>query len=107
MLRISTVDARTERRLVVEGRLVEPWVSELREAWRGALKDLDGRRLLIDVSGATVIGPEGQDLLFELMREGAKFSCGGVLTRYVLKRLASRCRREYGAEADKETSRCF
>jgi hypothetical protein len=26
------------------------------------------------------------------MKEGAKFSCGGVLTRHVLKRLARRCR---------------
>lgn len=106
MLRISTIDTRSERRLVVEGRLVEPWVGELRESWRLAAQDLQGRKLVIDLGSATVIGREGQDLIFELMQEGARFSCGGVLTRYVLKKLAHRCRsRVQGPKAEESPCR--
>lgn len=92
MLKISTIDKRQERRLIVEGKLVQPWIGELRRTWRSAGDDLEGRRLIIDLSNATVISQEGEEAIFELMREGAKFSCCGVLTKYVVKRLAHRCR---------------
>jgi hypothetical protein len=92
MLKISTVNRRSERRLVVEGKLVQPWVGELRTTWRTAGEDLQGRKLVIDLSNATVISQEGEQALLELMREGAKFSCCGVLTKYVIRQLAHRCR---------------
>jgi hypothetical protein len=38
-----------------------------------------------------VISQDGENTLFELMRNGAKFSSGGVLTRHVLSQLARRC----------------
>lgn len=91
MLKISTVDTRSERRLVVEGKLVSPFTDELRKAWLQANQELNGRRIVIDVSHAVVISHEAEDVLFELMQQGARFSCVGVLTKYVLKRLAHRC----------------
>jgi len=48
--------------------------------------------LVIDLSNATLISQEGEEALLELMSEGAKFSCGGVLTKYVIRQLAHRCR---------------
>lgn len=91
MLRISTVDTKRERRLIVEGTLVNPWVVELRRTWGAAGSSLEGRRLVIDLTNATMIDREGEDVIFELMREGAKFSCSGVLTKHVLKQLAHKC----------------
>ena len=91
MFKISIVDTRTQRKLVVEGKLREPWVAELGATWRNANRDLDGRKLLIDVSSVTVISPEGEDAIFNMMKEGARFSCGGICTRYLLKRLARKC----------------
>jgi hypothetical protein len=91
MLKISTIETDSDRRLVVEGKLVQPWVGELRNTWRSAGEDLQGRKLIIDLSHATVIGQEGQDAILELMNEGAKFACCGVLTKYVVKQLARRC----------------
>lgn len=92
MFRISIIDTPAQRRLVVEGRLSEPWVDELRTTWRNASRDLERRKLMIDLSSLTVISREGEDAIFDLMKQGAKFSCCGVLTRHVLKRLAQRCR---------------
>ncbi len=94
MFRISIVDTPTQRRLVVEGKLSGPWVGELRTTCRNASRDLEGRRLVIDLSSLTVISREGEDAIVDLMKEGARFSCAGVLTRHVLKRLARRCRCE-------------
>ena len=83
-----------QRRLVVEGKLSGPWVAELRTTCRNAKRDLEGRRLVIDLSSLTLISREGEDAIVDLMKEGAKFSCAGVFTRHVLKRLARRCRCE-------------
>ena len=71
--------------------MVEPWIAELRKSWETANEDLDGRKLVVDLSNATVISREGEEALFELMNEGAKFACCGVLTKYVLKQMTQRC----------------
>src|SRR6202030_2356546 len=91
MFKISIVDTPSQRKLVVEGRLSEPWVGELPATWKNARRDLDGRRLVIDLSSLTVISREGEDAIFDLMKQGAKFCCAGILTRHVLKGLARRC----------------
>lgn len=92
MFKISIVENQNQRRLVVEGRLVSPWTEEMESAWRNAAQGLQGRKLIVDLTNVTLIGPDGESALFRLMREGAKFSCCGVLTRHVLKQLARRWR---------------
>ena len=102
MLRISTIDTRFQRRLVLEGRLVEPWLGEFREVCRNAHQTLEGRKLVIDLTEVTVISCEAESTLSELMQQGAKFSCGGILIKHVLKRLARKCseaHKEFGAAA--------
>lgn len=99
MFKISTIDTRSKRRLVVEGMLTEPWVSELRIIWKNASRELGGRKLVIDLSNVTVISREGETAIFDLMGEGAQFSCGGVFTRHLLTRLARVCHRKSGVSA--------
>jgi hypothetical protein len=94
MFRISITDTPTRRTLVVEGDLVGPWVAELGTTWRNAGRDLEGRDLVIDLRNLTVISREGQEAIFDLMKKGAKFTCGGVLTRHVLKQLARKKQEE-------------
>jgi hypothetical protein len=92
MFKISIIDTPAQRRLVVEGKLSDPWVTELRTTCRNASRDLEGRKLVVDLNSLTVISREGEDAILDLMKQGAKFSCAGILTRHVLKRLARRCR---------------
>ena len=73
MFKISIVDTRTQRKLVVEGKLSEPWVAELRTTWRNASRDLDGRKVVIDLSSLTVISREGEDAIFDLMQKVQSF----------------------------------
>jgi hypothetical protein len=75
MFKISIVDTPAQRRLVVEGKLSDHWVTELRTTCRSAMRDLEGCKLVIELSSLTVISREGQDAIVDLIKEGAKFSC--------------------------------
>ncbi|MGD0214018.1 MAG: hypothetical protein ABSB87_12365 [Terriglobales bacterium] len=92
MFKISIVETQCQLRLVLQGKLVPPWTAEVESAWRSAGEQLRGRELVVDLADVTVISPDGESTLFKLMKDGAKFACGGVLTRHVLKQLARRCR---------------
>jgi hypothetical protein len=87
MFKISTIDTRFQRKLVVEGKLVEPG-----NTWYDAGEGLQGRRLVIDLANVTVISQEGENAITDLMNQGARFSCDGILTRHVLRRLSRRWR---------------
>jgi hypothetical protein len=87
MFKISVTDTPSWRSLLVEGTLVGPWIAELGTTWRNASQDLGRRNLVIDLTNVTVISREGKDAIFDLMKKGANFSCGGVLMRHLLKEL--------------------
>jgi hypothetical protein len=98
MLKISIVDTRTQRRLVIEGKLVSPWVSEVQSARERALAGLNGRELLIDVRNLTAINQEGENLFCQLMREGVKVRCSGVFTKHVFAQLSRRSKGKDGSK---------
>lgn len=90
MLRISTIDTQDRRRLIVEGKLVAPWVAELRAACCRAKADLSGRELIVDLRWLMVISQEGENVLLELMNEGVRFHGCGVFAKYVIADIARR-----------------
>jgi hypothetical protein len=94
MLKISIIDSRTHRRLVLEGKLVEPWTDELGPACKRAKAELGGRELVVDVKNLIVINQAGENVLLELMQEGVKMRGCGVFTRHILKELARRVERK-------------
>jgi hypothetical protein len=87
MLKISIIDSSKQRRLVLEGKLTGPWVAELRTAGKAANEGLQDRKLVVDLRNVTFISEEGEAALSELMSNGAKFCCAGVLTKHVLQQL--------------------
>jgi hypothetical protein len=91
MLRISVVETPGQRRLVLEGKLAGPWTMEVERAWTDAGKQLQGRKLIVDLTNVTLVSADGEDTLFKLMEEGAKFCCGDVLMKHLLKQLSQRC----------------
>ncbi len=86
MLKISLVEDQRERRLIVEGTLVGPWVSELVIACERAREDLGGRELIVDLRSMTGISPEGEGALLQLMKNKIKLQCG-VFVRELLRQL--------------------
>jgi hypothetical protein len=92
MLKISVVEDTRRRRLIVEGKLVAPWTTELTTACEVAQADLRDGELIVDLTGVTAISPEGEGVLLQLMNEKVKFQCG-VYMKEVLRQLARNNRR--------------
>jgi hypothetical protein len=93
MLKISMIEGRRQRRLIVEGKLVAPWAAELKSACQEANADLRDRELVVEMKHITTISQEGENVLLELMSNGIKFVCRGVFTKLVLKQLSRRATR--------------
>jgi hypothetical protein len=90
MLKISIADTSAQCRMVLEGKLIAPWVTELQKTWKARAGDLGGREFVVDVGDLTFISREGENVLLELMRHGAKFQCRGVFTRHIVEQLTRR-----------------
>ncbi len=103
MLKISVVESRSERRLIVEGKLLGPWVTELETACENARADIQNRELIVDLKDVTAISEEGENVLLQLMNENVKFCCG-VFTKHVLIELDRRRRAKPGPVAQKGKS---
>jgi len=95
MLKISILDDSTRHQLVLEGKLIQPWVAELRRVWERATADLDHRELVIELRSLTAISKDGEILLRELIEAGAKFHCCGVFTKHLLKQLARKAQQSF------------
>jgi len=93
MLKISVIDTQNRRRLVLEGRLVAPWVAELRTTWSRAKAESYGRELVIDMANVIAVSQEAENTLLQIMNEGARFRCSEVLTKHVLQQLKRRSKK--------------
>ena len=87
MLKVTIVETRNQRRLILEGALVQPWVEELKRTWAAAVDELPARQLVVDLDNVTAISKEGEGVLSDFMRQGARFLCAGVFTKYQLKQI--------------------
>jgi hypothetical protein len=92
MLKISIIDTSAQCRLVLEGKLIAPWVTELKKTWKTLGADLGEREFVVDLGDVTFISREGENALLELMRSGAKFQCRGVFTKDIVQQLTRRHR---------------
>jgi hypothetical protein len=96
MLKISIFETCVECRLVLEGKLMTPWVTELEKTWKALAAELGGHALVIDVENLTLISAEGENAILELMRHGATFRCRGVFAKHIVQQLRRRYKRSVG-----------
>jgi ABC-type transporter Mla MlaB component len=87
MLRITITETAAEQRWTVEGRLVGPWVSELRTSWKKRHRAQKGRACTVDLSGVTFIDKGGVRLLRTMSREVTQFMATGIYTKHVVDQL--------------------
>ena len=102
MLKITVVEGRRQRQLIVEGRLIAPWAAELTSAYETAKTDLEERELVVDLRSLTAISPEGEAVLLRLMHEKARF-LSGVYLKEVLKQLARKTSGSFREAANEST----
>jgi anti-anti-sigma regulatory factor len=87
MLKITILETTSERRWIVQGRLVGPWVSELRTTWKKVHRTPDKRACIIDLNDVTFIDKSGERLLRAMSKKGAQLMSGGLYVKHVLEQL--------------------
>ena len=79
MLRITIHDRAPMTSFMLEGKLIGPWVEELKQCWQKAVVDGPSSSMLVDLAGVTFIDCEGRALLREMRRQGVRLLSHGVL----------------------------
>ena len=92
MLRITIAETATEQRWTLEGRLVQPWVGELRTCWKNRHRAQNGRTCTVDLSAVTFMDNSGLRLLRAMSKEGTQFIATGIYTKHVLEQLKAGAR---------------
>lgn len=89
MLRISVEQQRGSVLLVLEGRLVGPWVEELRSVWDDQVSAELHLALTVDLCDLTAMDSNGQALLKELLQDGATIRCTDVMNQYLVEQMSA------------------
>ncbi len=87
MLKITIMETATDRRWIVQGRLVGPWVNELRTTWKRAHRSEDKRACIIDLNDVTSIDKSGERLLRAMFKKGAQLMARGLYVKHVVEQL--------------------
>jgi ABC-type transporter Mla MlaB component len=84
MLRIYIHDEVLVTSIVVEGKLIGPWVKELEKCWESVTAAQPGRSMVVDLVHVTFIDSAGRALLTRIRRTGAKLLSSGVLINSIV-----------------------
>ena len=92
MLKITVSNSTSGTTFLLSGRLVGPWVEELRQCW---LQAKPGRTTpcQVDLRDVTFVDEAGTTLLSEMNREGVTIHASGCLMRAVVQNLGQTGRR--------------
>src|SRR5580692_3213691 len=92
MLRITIAETVSEQRWTLEGRLVQPWISELESTWRKTENARRERKCVVDLKGVTSIDKNGENALAALSKEGAELIATGCYTRHLVYKIKKKNR---------------
>jgi hypothetical protein len=84
MLRVSYSDTTDGQRWCLHGRLVGPWVDELRSCWKSARDRAPLAPAIVDLKQVTFIDQAGETLLAEMRSAGAELIATGVEQQHLL-----------------------
>ena len=86
MLKITVSHEHPGMSFTLSGRLVGPWVQELRQCWMMADMD-DPRQWRVDLRDVSFIDEAGARLLAQMTREGVSIQASGCLTKAIVESL--------------------
>ena len=87
MLKITITNTATEMQWILHGRLVAPWVDELKVAWKRLHRAARGRRCIVNLDEVTFIDKSGERILRSMSHQGAQFVASDVYVKHVLDRV--------------------
>ena len=84
MVRIYIHDEAPVTSIVVEGKLIGPWVQELEKCWETVMAAHARKSMVVDLAHVTFIDAEGRALLARMRRKGARLLSSGVLINSIV-----------------------
>jgi ABC-type transporter Mla MlaB component len=87
MLRITNIDTPSEQRLILEGRLTQPWIADLSSHWKETRRAHPERRFVVDLTGVMRIDSSGESVLALMKSAGAEFLASGIRLTHLVKDL--------------------
>jgi hypothetical protein len=90
MLKITITDTATVERWTLQGRLVAPWVNELKTSWKRARRAIRRRRCIVNLDEVTFIDKGGERMLRSMSKQGARLVASDVYVKHVLDRLCGK-----------------
>ena|SRR6185503_8361071 len=84
MLRIYIHDEVPVTSIVVEGKLIGPWVQELEKCWETVVAAHPRKSMVVDLAHVTFIDSDGRTLLTRMRGTGAKLLSSGVLINSIV-----------------------
>jgi len=94
MMSITIDETPTEKRWILQGQLVGPWVLELRTSWETAHRDRSGRTCIVDLTDVTFIDKGGERLLRAMSQQAVQFVADRLYIRRLLVQLERRSKSE-------------
>src|SRR4029077_3541773 len=90
MLKISFSETPSEERWVLHGRLIGPWVRELRACWKKNHHRDEQRACIVDLNEITFVDKRGERLLRAMVRERAQCIASGTYIKHILENLTTK-----------------
>lgn len=87
MLKVTVRGGPRAITITLEGRIIGPWVEELRRTWEELDPSSESKRCCVDLRGVTFVDAAGQALLQEMYRVGADFLSNSVMTRHLIEEI--------------------
>ena len=86
MLKITITETQTGNRWTLQGRLVGPWVGELRKCWKAKQRTKTWQRCVVDLNDVTYVDKAGERLLRALSKTGVELVARGVYTKHLIEK---------------------
>ena len=90
MLKITVTNTASVERWTLQGRLVTPWVDELKTTWNRARRGVRKRRCIVNLDEVTFIDKGGERMLRSMSKQGARLVASDVYVKHVLDRLCGK-----------------
>ncbi len=87
MLKITITETPSERRITLSGKLVGPWIQELRRIWEQGRPQAPARKIICDLNDVIQIEESANPLLTEMMAEGTELASDGGLNGWLIQAL--------------------
>jgi len=90
MLKITMTESPRVESWTLCGRLIAPWVDELKHTWKRTHREAKARKCIVNLDEVTFIDKSGERMLRSMLKQGARFVASDLYVKHVLDRVKGR-----------------